>query len=109
VRALTSLPWGPAMLFGTLISATDPVAVVALFKELKVPPRLSLLVDGESLLNDAVAVVLFTIVLSTMQSGLLHPTSVADGAVSFVLVSAGAWPSVPARAGLCVGGAPGRG
>ena len=89
VAALTPLPWGAAVLFGTLISATDPVAVVALFKELKVPARLSLLVDGESLLNDAVAVVLFTIVLSTLQSGVARPTSVAAGAVSFVLVSVG--------------------
>jgi len=89
VAALTPLPWGAAVVFGALISATDPVAVVALFKDLKVPARLSLLVDGESLLNDAVAVVLFTIVLSTVQSGVARPTSVAAGAVSFVLVSVG--------------------
>jgi Na+:H+ antiporter len=77
------------VLFGTLISATDPVAVVALFKEVKVPARLSLLVDSESLLNDAVAVVLFTIVLSTLQLDVARPTSVAAGALSFVLVSVG--------------------
>jgi len=52
-----------ALLFGALISATDPVAVVALFKELGVPRRLMLLVEGESLLNDATAIVLFHILL----------------------------------------------
>ncbi|MCK5121139.1 MAG: sodium:proton antiporter, partial [Methylococcales bacterium] len=53
-----------ALLFGALISATDPVAVVALFKELGVPRRLMLLVEGESLFNDATAIVLFNILLA---------------------------------------------
>ena len=52
-----------ALLFGSLISATDPVAVVALFKELGVSKRLSVLVEGESLMNDATAIVLFNILL----------------------------------------------
>lgn len=52
-----------ALLFGALISATDPVAVVALFKELGAPRRLMLLVEGESLFNDATALVLFNILL----------------------------------------------
>ncbi|BCG62709.1 MAG: monovalent cation:H+ antiporter, CPA1 family [Methyloprofundus sp.] len=52
-----------ALLFGSLISATDPVAVVALFKELGVAKRLSVLVEGESLMNDATAIVLFNILL----------------------------------------------
>lgn len=57
-----------ALLFGSLISATDPVAVVALFKELGVSRRLMVLVEGESLLNDATALVLFGI-LMTLFSG----------------------------------------
>ncbi len=52
-----------ALLFGALISATDPVAVIALFKELGAPQRLSTLVEGESLLNDATAIVIFNILL----------------------------------------------
>jgi len=52
-----------ALLFGALISATDPVAVIALFKELGVPRRLLILVEGESLFNDATAIVLFNILL----------------------------------------------
>ena len=62
--------WIIALLFGALISATDPVAVVALFKELGVPRRLMLLVEGESLFNDATAIVLFNILLViAMSSG----------------------------------------
>ncbi len=52
-----------ALVFGALISATDPVAVVALFKELGVSRRLMALVEGESLFNDATAIVLFNILL----------------------------------------------
>jgi len=52
-----------ALLFGALIAATDPVAVVALFKELGAPTRLTTLVEGESLFNDATAIVVFHILL----------------------------------------------
>ena len=58
-----------ALLFGALISATDPVAVVALFKELGAPQRLGVLVEGESLLNDATAIVVFTILLGMAVGG----------------------------------------
>lgn len=60
---------GLAMLFGALISATDPVAVIALFKELGAPERLTILVEGESLLNDATAIVVFNIILGLIISG----------------------------------------
>lgn len=53
-----------ALLFGALISATDPVAVVAVFRDLGVPKRLLTLVEGESLLNDGVAIVLYEILLA---------------------------------------------
>ena len=57
-----------ALLFGALIAATDPVAVIALFKELGTPERLTVLVEGESLFNDATAIVIVGILLglSTM-------------------------------------------
>ena len=44
-----------------MVSATDPAAVVATFKRLTVPPALSTMVDGESLLNDGTGLVLFAI------------------------------------------------
>lgn len=75
-----------AFLFGALISATDPVAVVAVFREVGVPRRLLTLVEGESLLNDAVAIVLFAILLETATGG---STSVVAGAVDFIAVFGG--------------------
>ena len=56
-----ALSWTEALLFGVLISATDPIAVVALFKELGVDKRLGIVIEGESLLNDGVAIVVYTI------------------------------------------------
>ena len=64
-----------ALLFGALISATDPVAVIALFKEVGAPERMSLLMDAESLFNDATAIVLFGIVLVLYQTGAAFDTS----------------------------------
>lgn len=55
---------GFGLVFGAIIAATDPIAVTALFRTMHVPHRLSLLVEGESLLNDGTAIVLFTLVLS---------------------------------------------
>jgi CPA1 family monovalent cation:H+ antiporter len=52
-----------AFIFAAVIAATDPISVLALFRELGVGRRLYLLVEGESLLNDGIAVVVFTIVL----------------------------------------------
>lgn len=61
-----------ALLFGALISATDPVAVVALLRELGSSKRLATLIEAESLLNDASSVVLFLIVQERVQ-GLFRP------------------------------------
>jgi CPA1 family monovalent cation:H+ antiporter len=76
-------PLTAALLFGALISATDPVAVVAVFRQLGVPERLLVLVEGESLLNDGVAIVLFTILLS---AALGADVSVGAGIVEFLRV-----------------------
>ncbi len=51
------------LVFGALIAATDPVAVVALFRQLGAPKSLTMLVEGESLFNDGTAIVVFQLVL----------------------------------------------
>jgi len=56
--------WREALVFGALIAATDPVAVIAVFRELRLPRRLTLLVCAESLLNDGTGIVFFTLSLS---------------------------------------------
>lgn len=83
---LTPLDIGGAMLFGALISATDPVAVIALFKELGAPKRLTMLVDAESLFNDATAIVMFNIVKTTFAGAALTFAVCVGGAKDFVVV-----------------------
>lgn len=56
------------LLFGAIISATDPIAVLSLFKSLGAPKRLSLIFEGESLFNDATAVALFLSFLAILES-----------------------------------------
>lgn len=72
-----------AVLFGVLISATDPVAVVAIFRQLGVPERLLTLVEGESMLNDGVAIVGYNVLLA---AALGTEVSVAGGVLDFLSV-----------------------
>jgi CPA1 family monovalent cation:H+ antiporter len=60
----TGFPWLAALITGAILAATDPVAVVAKLKEMKAPHRLGVLLEGESLFNDATAIVLFGLFLS---------------------------------------------
>ena len=60
--------WIGAALFGVLIAATDPVSVIAAFREMRLRPRVSMVVEAESLLNDGVAAVGFA-VLSVVAAG----------------------------------------
>lgn len=81
---------GVALLFGALISATDPVAVVALFKELGAPKRLTILVEGESLINDGTALVVFLLILDIIQTGgSLTAATLFGGVVEFFRVALG--------------------
>ncbi len=76
-----------AMLFGALISPTDPVSVLALFKEVGAPEDLKSLVEGESLFNDATGVVLFTIILDAVLND--RSLGFAEAAFQFAKVSFG--------------------
>ena len=90
ICAATPLNLGAAMLFGALISATDPVAVIALFKEVGAPKRLTMLVDGESLFNDATAIVAFNIILGILISGTaLNMESIGVAGLDFLFVFVG--------------------
>src|SRR6185369_978420 len=67
------LPLASALLFGSIVSATDPVAVVAVFRRLHAPRHLSVIAEGESLVNDGVAITLYTVVLALALSGAVTP------------------------------------
>jgi CPA1 family monovalent cation:H+ antiporter len=92
-RPESGITWEVALLFGVIVSATDPVAVVGLFKELGAPKRLGVLVEGESLFNDGTAIVLFhlliALVLGTASGIVYYSGAVVSGAVEFVKVAGG--------------------
>lgn len=77
----TGLPLDLAFVVGAMVSATDPVAVIATFRRIGTPPSLSTLVEGESLFNDGTAIVIFAIALRAVQG----PVGIGDAVVSFVL------------------------
>lgn len=64
MRFLAGWEWSAAIIFGVLIAATDPVSVIATFKEAGVKGRLRLLVEAESLFNDATAAVAFAVAVA---------------------------------------------
>ena len=69
--------WGSAIVFGVLIAATDPVSVIATFKEAAVSPRLRLLIEAESLLNDGTAAVGFVAALGILAGAHQTPWAIA--------------------------------
>lgn len=86
--------WTVCFLFGALISATDPVAVVSLLKEVSSRKRLETLIEGESLLNDGTAIVLFTLFYSML-------SLTTESAFNFTNISLSFFEVV--FVGLCIG------
>lgn len=96
MHLLLGLPFLTALLFGAMISPTDPISVLSLFKKLGVNERLSMIVEAESLFNDGIAVVLFGVIqgviitgaFSLSQSILSFAVTVVGGAIIGILVGA---------------------
>jgi len=80
------LKWSAALTLGSIISTTDPVAVVALLKDLGAHAKFNLLIEGESLLNDGVAMVFFTLFLNIAKG---QSSGVGEVVVNFIQLVGG--------------------
>jgi CPA1 family monovalent cation:H+ antiporter len=80
----TDFTWSYALVFGAVVAATDPIAVMGLFRSARAPSRLSVLLEGESLFNDGTAIVLFTLVLAAVTGGTLSASGLVRGFLTIV-------------------------
>jgi monovalent cation:H+ antiporter, CPA1 family len=80
---LAGLPLVVCLLLGSVVATTDPAAVIAVFRDVGAAARLTRLVEGEALLNDAAAIVMFTVLLGMIVSG--RQPDFAAGAAQFLL------------------------
>lgn len=76
VKYALGLDWIPALLIGIILANTDTVSMIAVFKEIRVPSRLSTIVEGETLFNDAAALVSFNLILVIYTTGSLTATGI---------------------------------
>ncbi|MDP1997924.1 MAG: cation:proton antiporter, partial [Gallionella sp.] len=89
VWAATPLSLPAALLLGAILSATDPVAVISLFKQMGAPKRLTILVEGESLFNDATALVAAKILVAVVVAGYFSWEAAVSGVGEFFRVFIG--------------------
>ncbi|MBV8763950.1 MAG: cation:proton antiporter [Hyphomicrobiales bacterium] len=80
---LAGVPLIVCLLLGAVVATTDPAAVIAVFRDVGAPARLTRLVEGEALLNDASAIVLFAVLLGMIVSG--RAPDIVGGAVEFLI------------------------
>ncbi len=86
VHLAGGLGWPEALLLGAALSATDPVSVVALFKEIPIPGRLAATIEGESLFNDGTSVAIYQVLLASLASGRMSGLTLG---VQFVALALG--------------------
>lgn len=89
ISVATPIPLPAALLLGSILSATDPVAVIAIFKQLGAPKQLTVLVEGESLLNDATAIVVARLLTTMMLAGYFSAETLWGGISDFFVVFIG--------------------
>ena len=88
VTTIFDIPFIDALLFGTILAATDPVAVGVIFKKFPIPRKLNTIIEGESLFNDATGVISFNVVKGIIFSGVAF--SLLDTSISFIWSMLGA-------------------
>jgi Na+:H+ antiporter len=82
------IPFNDALLIGTILAATDAVAVGVIFQKFPIPHKLNTIIEGESLFNDATGVISFNVVLGIIFSGVAF--SLLDASISFIWSMVGA-------------------
>jgi CPA1 family monovalent cation:H+ antiporter len=80
---ISGLPLVVCLLLGSVVATTDPAAVIAVFRDVGAPARLTRLVEGEALLNDAAAIVMFVVLLGMIVSG--RQPDIVGGVVEFTV------------------------
>lgn len=96
LKFIFDIPFPDAFMYGSIISSTDPIAVLSTFKQLGVPKKLQLLVDAESYLNDGMSVIMQKILIGfiptaalTQADAALNGSPVLTGALQFIFVIVG--------------------
>ena len=85
IALFTPLSWIQSLLIGVILSATDPASIITNFKQIGAPRDLSVLVEGESLFNDATTIALTKIILIVIASGALTNESLGTGLWMFII------------------------
>jgi monovalent cation:H+ antiporter, CPA1 family len=88
VNGVFQIPFIDALLFGAILAATDPVAVGVIFKKFPIPHKLNIIIEGESLFNDATGVISFNVIRGIIFSGVVF--SLLDASISFIWSMVGA-------------------
>ncbi|MFC1837496.1 cation:proton antiporter [Thermodesulfobacteriota bacterium] len=89
IHVFTPIDLVASLLLGSILSATDPVAVISIFKQLGTPKRLTVLVEGESLFNDATSIVVSRILVGILAAGYFSGATLVSGVVDFFIVFIG--------------------
>ncbi len=85
-HAVAPIGWGPAVVLGAILGATDPIAATSVLRRLGAPDRISTILEGESLVNDGTGLTVYNLAVAAVVSGHFSP---AAGVVKFLAVSAG--------------------
>jgi monovalent cation/hydrogen antiporter len=85
-HTVSHIAWGPALVLGAILGATDPVAATSVLRRLGAPDRISTILEGESLVNDGTGLTVYNLAVAAVVSGHF---SVSAGIIKFVAVSVG--------------------
>lgn len=86
IHAVAHIGWGPALVLGAILGATDPVAATSILRRLGAPDRISTVLEGESLVNDGTGLTVYRLAVAAVVSGHF---SLGAGIIKFVAVSVG--------------------